>query len=235
MKNFSKKLSQVKQYAGEKMGKVESHADNDSTKEIKEKLRHIKTEYSQMYTIGKQHAVETEKCTQNGTQFADVLTQFGSGFFSDQTVGEVLKKVGIQLKAVEQARQTCNVNSVQSLITPVGKFQDNEIKKARDAKHKQDTIRLKYDAALERLNEAKKKNDANSLKVKGMEQECADIKIEYDQVNSEFTQVMDHLVQEMNKQLVAELREYALQQLAFYKQAAALWEETSDVLNQFQA
>ncbi|KAK5580531.1 hypothetical protein RB653_000551 [Dictyostelium firmibasis] len=235
MKNFTKKLAEVKQQTMEKMGKTESHADNDATKEQKEKLRAIKTEYAQIYTVGKIYAQETEKSTQQGSQFADALAQFGTGFVSNEQVSEALKNVGVQLKSVEQARQSCNVNSVQSLINPVGKFQDTEIKKARDSKHKQDQIRIRYDTALEKLQEAKKKNDANSLKVKGLENECNEIKVEYDTVTAEFTQTMDNLNQEMNKQLVEELREYTLQQLAFYKQAAALWEETSDLLSSFQA
>jgi len=230
-----KKMDVVKQNAMEKMGKSESHADNDATKETKEKLRVIKNEYKNMHTVGKIHAQEIEKCVGQGTQFADALSHFGSGFLTDTNVGEILKQVGVQMKAVEQARQTCNVNSVQSLITPIGKFQDHEIKKARDAKHKQDAVRLRYDTALEKLNEAKKKNDANSLKVKGIEQECADIKVEYDAVNAEFNEVMEQLNQEMNQQLVAQLREYTLQQLAFYKQASALWQETAELLHQIQA
>eukprot|EP01133_Synstelium_polycarpum_P014567 gene14567-17220_t len=235
MKSFTKKLATVKQSAKEAMGKTESHADNDATKETKEKLRVIKTEYHEMFTTGKNHCQETERCVNEGIKFADALDHFGSGFMADTNVGEVLKRVGVQLKSVEQARQTCNVNSMTSLVTPVGKFQDTEIKKARDAKHKQDTIRLKYDTALEKLNETKKKNDSNSLKVKAVEQECADIKVEYDVINREFNEIMEHLSAEMNKQLVAELREYALQQLAFYKQAAALWAETDSILSTFQA
>eukprot|EP01132_Coremiostelium_polycephalum_P002717 gene2717-3372_t len=231
MKNFSKKLAVVKQNAMEKMGNKESHADNDSTKELKEQLRVIKSEYGHIYTTGKSHAQDIEKSTQQGTQFADALIHFGSGFLSDNHVGDVLKKVGLQLKSIEQARQTCNVNSLTSLVTPVGKFQDTEIKKAREAKQKQNAIRLKYDAALDRLAEAKKKNDANSIKVKTVEQECEDIKVEYEKVNKEFTDIMEHLNQEMNKQLVAQLREYALQQLAFYKQASALWEETNQLID----
>ncbi|EGG19550.1 hypothetical protein DFA_00128 [Cavenderia fasciculata] len=235
MKSFTKKVALVKQMGMEKMGKTESHADNDATKETKDKLRVIKNEYKEIYTTGKFYCQETEKSTQEGTKFADALTKFGEGFLINSQVGEVLKNVGFQLKAVEQARQTCNVNSMTSLIAPVGKFNDTEIKKARDAKHKQDAVRLRYDAALEKLTETKKKNDANSLKVKQVETECEELKKEYDAVNKEFSDVMENLNIEMNKRLVAELREFALQQLAFYKQASALWAESNEILSSFQA
>ncbi|EFA76501.1 hypothetical protein PPL_10269 [Heterostelium album PN500] len=231
MKSFTKKLATVKQMGMEKMGKTESHADNDATKETKEKLRVIKTEYHEIYTTGKLYCQETEKSVQTGVQFADALTHFGGGFIGDAAVAEVLSRIGVQLKSVEQARQNCNNNSMTSLVTPVGKFQDTEIKKARDAKHKQDAIRLRYDTHLEKLADLKKKNDPNSLKVKTTEQECNDIKEEYDVVNREFAEIMEHLNAEMNKQLVAELREYALQQLSFYKQASALWAEADELLS----
>ncbi|EGC32281.1 hypothetical protein DICPUDRAFT_95312 [Dictyostelium purpureum] len=234
MKNFMKKMDQVKQQTMEKMGNKESQADNDATKEQKDKLRVIKTEYKELYTVGKIYAQETEKSTQQGSQFADALAQFGSTFLSDEQVGVCLKNVGVQLKSVEQSRQNCNVNSVQCLVNPIGKFQDSEIKKARDTKHKQDQVRIRYDTALDRLNEAKKKNEANSLKVKGLENECEEIKVEYDAVTAEFNQVMEQLNIEMNKQLVAQLREYTLQQLAFYKQASALWAETAELLEDFR-
>ncbi|GAM20508.1 hypothetical protein SAMD00019534_036830 [Acytostelium subglobosum LB1] len=230
MKSFTKKVAMVKQNAMEKMGKSESHADNDATKETKEKLRVIKTEYNAIYTTGKLHCQETEKSVQQGVQFGEALNNFGSAFMGDEQIADILKRMGLQIKAVEQARQTCNNNSMTSLVTPVGKFQDTEIKRAREAKHKQDAIRLRYDTHLEKLAEAKKKNDANSLKVKTIEQECNDIKEEYDVVNREFNEIMEHLNQEMNKQLVAELREFALQQLSFYKQASALWAEADEIL-----
>jgi len=228
MKKFSS-FAVVKQVAKEKMGKAESQVESPEALATKDQLSNIKAGYKAIASGYKNYTHEgLPLAVSQGEIVAEALLTLGAVTI-EEPLAHHLKNVGHAQREMDNHLMGVCTQAKDKMYTPTQLVIDTDIKRSTELKGKQETSRLKYDAAMTDLKQHQKKGDASKLQK--AEEETQKHKISYDQATAELTEVTHHLVSRVDREMTAQLREYAQAQVDYFRLGAETWEK---VLAQFE-
>lgn len=154
---------------------------------------------------------------------AEALMSFGNSI-EGQALSPILKKIGLaQREADNLELHVCNITK-EKMVVATQQVIDSDIKKSSELKEKQETARIKYDAAINELKTQQKKGDA--IKVQKAEESAQAAKAAYERTTADLTEITQHLLKRVEQEMAAQLKEYAELQLAYFKQGYEVWEKT---------
>jgi len=222
MKKFTS-FAVVKQVAKEKMGKAESQVESPEAMATKDQLSTLKLGYKNMASSFKGYTNEgLPLAVSQGEIVAEAMLSFGGSLEGGQPLAELLKSVGLAQREIDNhLLYLCN-NSKEKMFAPTHSLLETEIKRCTELKGKQETARLKYDAALTDLKTQQKKADAAKLqKAEEATQVC---KQSYEETTNELTEATHRLQKRVEAEMTGQLQEYAEVQLAHFRKGLEVWE-----------
>eukprot|EP01113_Clastostelium_recurvatum_P028958 TRINITY_DN3496_c0_g1_i4.p1 TRINITY_DN3496_c0_g1~~TRINITY_DN3496_c0_g1_i4.p1 ORF type:complete len:328 (-),score=99.37 TRINITY_DN3496_c0_g1_i4:46-936(-) len=222
LKNLKSKVAVATQMTKEKMGKADMSMETDSTKEMKHNLRTLKHGYKRIHSSSKSYVVESERLALTGSELGDALIELGSGILTTTPLASGLNSLGTQLKAMCAVAQNNSANSNTSLVAPINRLIENDIRVASEIKRRQETARLKYDSSASTLRNFK---SSDRTKLQQLEAETESLRQVYEQLTIELTSAVNQVLAQVGSELMAELKAWAAAQARYYAEMSQMWNE----------
>jgi hypothetical protein len=210
--NLKNKMHVATQMAKEKMGKADATIETESTREIKQILKVIKKGYKKIDHSGRLYVTESERLAMAATELGDSLLLLGSGILTTTPLGQGLHTLGSELKAIASLSQNYAAATTSSLVAPIGKLLEVDIKRASDIKSHQENARLKYDMAIS----AQKHKHQTSDDLETSRQA-------YEQLTRELTEALNLVLAQIGTELMYELKTWAASQARYYNEMSQMW------------
>jgi len=223
--NFSskivKKMNIAKQYALQKMGKVESTEESPAFKEMAQRYEVTKKNYEEVSKISRQSARQ-ELAQHTTTQLlGECWMEVGTG--QENTIGAALCKFGEAEKTLSEFGRTYVDDVNTRFVNPVIKILE-EVQEIEHIKKRLGSTRLAYDATQSRLKNAQGK-EKEPAKLQALEQDFNAAKEKYETTVNEMVQKMENLEKRRDEELLQELCSYMSAQKEYHSKCLSLLQE----------
>eukprot|EP01113_Clastostelium_recurvatum_P005374 TRINITY_DN12406_c0_g1_i1.p1 TRINITY_DN12406_c0_g1~~TRINITY_DN12406_c0_g1_i1.p1 ORF type:complete len:307 (-),score=97.73 TRINITY_DN12406_c0_g1_i1:19-939(-) len=228
MKKFTQSIAVAKQATLEKIGKAEAKADTDEAIRAKTNLASLRAGYGDS-------ASALKKVLNEGGQLyyaqCGVLETALSTFAASQqgsTLGTFLSEISRgQRSSNDGLVGFLNLNK-ERLLSQMTAVVEGDLKKAKELKDRQESARMKLDAAMNEVKASQKKGGSKLVQA---DAECQAAKDKYDLLTKELIDHMAALDEKIQRELIHQLTAYAEAQLEYFSQGVGIWKTTLDALN----